>query len=436
MSSDPKEFVKAFEERFRLYRNESRINFLVHFRPRELHFYILVSIELKLRFRKQTLYFDILEKFPVIHWGETILELLGKFAKKKPMHPSILGYENGVTFIEAGLKAFPEYFADNLDQVFLAGIRFPGHVGTYIWKKFGAAYADFIRFHIEVNENDQEEQCRALCVAFLISNPELTKFAKDTIRHHLNIPRKLIEGLNLTNEMLNAYLIEQGLIWYGNDLYHLYPEEAWHIVFPSNYLKEDISHETWSLKFTATKKEFVFGGTMMAQDHSGKAKRIQHLISLDPIPKHLQIRGLHRLIIACDLNHVILNPGISYQKHAPNGAITLLDDDWTELNEASIRSLPFIRSTKVQFSNQGPAWYYQRYIKGHNHYRIGGPPVFISGTYYPECKQCNRTMRYLMELDSSLPLSSDKALEWGVEGMAYFYWCDQCSISAIHWFSD
>ena len=410
MSNDPKDFVLAFEQKFRENKHEPRIQFLVHFRPRELHFYLLITIQLKISYRKQAPYFEMLEKFPVIHWGETVLELLSQFAKEKPKHPSVVGYENGVSFVEAALRAFPEYFADNLGQVFLSGIRFPGHVASFMWQKFGSSYAEFIRFHIEVNENDQEEQCRALSVAFMIQDKELTKFAKDTIRHHFSVPRKLVEGLNLTNEMLNAYLIEHGLQWYGNDLYRLYPEEAWHFVFPLNYLKEDTSHES----FQSTRpfpKEYVFGGAMMAQDHEGRSRRIQHLLSLDPIPKHLQIRGLHRLIFACDLDHVILNPGVSYQKHAPNGGITLLDDDWTQQEKKASNSIPFIRSAKVKFTSQGPVWYYQRYIKGHNHYRLGGPPVFISGTYYPECKQCKQTMRYLMELDSCLPLPSDKALE-------------------------
>ena len=435
MSDDPIEFIKTFEKKFNANKHEPRMQFLVNFRPRELHFYILISIQLKVSYRKNSPVFEMFEKFPVIHWGETVLDLLAKFAKEKPKHPSMSGGENGVTFVEAALRAFPEYFADNLGQVFLSGIRLPGHLATYMWKKFGASYAEFIKFHIEANENDQEEQCRALSIAFLIEDKALTKFAKDTIRHHFSVPRKLVEGLNLTNEMLNAYLLEQGFIWYGNDLYQLYPEEAWHFVFPEGYLKEDTSHESF-VAHRPDPKEYVFGGAMMGQDHKGRSKRIQHLLSLDPIPKHLQIRGLHRLIFACDLNHVILNPGISYQKHAPNGGITLLDDDWQGVDQTSPNTLPFLRSAKVKFVSQGPAWYYQRYVKGHNHYRLGGPPVFISGSFYPDCKQCKRTMRYLMELDSSLPLSTGQPLEWGIEGMAYFYWCDACSVSAVHWFSD
>lgn len=433
MSESPQAFAEAFEQKFAQHKGKPRLEFLVHFRPREFHFYILVLVELKVKYRKKFHFQSMFEHFPLQHWEEAVLQLLKGFAKNRPKRPQRIGLENGVSIVEAAMAAAPEYFADILDQIFLADLKFPGNVGGFMWRKYGTAYAEFIRFHIEVNENDQEEQSRALSVAFQMGTEEMLRFAKDIVRHEMQMPRKLIEGLNLTNEMLNAHLIEQGLAWQGNDLVQLYQEEVWHFIFPQAYLMEDCSHESFQ-NTRRISKGHVFGGAMKASNHKGQTVQIQHLLSLDPIPKHLRIQGLHRLIFACDLSHVLLNPGISYQKHHPNGSITLLDDD--RISSATAGTMPFIRSAKIDFAIQGPQWYFQRYIKGHNHYRLGGPPVFNSGTFYPECKSCKRTMRFLMELDSSLPLANDKPLEWGVEGMAYFYWCDKCQVSAVHWFSD
>jgi hypothetical protein len=427
---DPKEFVADFERKFAEHKGKPRMEFLIHFRPREFHFYILVLIELKVRYRRKGPFVAMMETFPVIFWGDTVMALLKGFAKKRPQHPSISGIENGVSFVEAALRAFPEYFADNLDQLYLARIPFPGHVASMMWKQFGAPYEEFIRFQVSADENDFDEQCRALSIAFLMDKPAMTRWAKDTVRHKLQVPRKLVEGLNLTNEMLNAHLVEQGLCWSGNDLQRLYPEEVWHILFPAGYLMEPIDHETFHSP-APSKLEYVFGGKMKAQDSSGRSIHIHHLLCLDPIPAHLKIKGLHRLIFAADLDLVLLSPGVTYQHHHPNGSITVLDS-----GSRSEPATPFIRSTKVRFANLGPAWYFQRYLYGHNHYRLGGPPVFISGTFYPECKKCKKTMRFLLELDSSAPMANGQKLEWGVEGMAYFYWCDGCNISAIHWFSD
>lgn len=438
MADDPKSFVEEFERKFAEHKGKSRLEFLIHFRPKELHYYILIYLELKLRYRPHAPFVAMMETFPVLFWGDTVMDLLKKFAKSRLQHPSLSGIENGVSFVEAALRAFPEYFADNLDQLFLAKIQFPGHVGSYMWRQFGAAYEEFLRFHVEVSKDDVDEQCRALSFLFLIDRPDLTKWAKDIVRHQLQLPRKLVEGLNLTNELLNQHLVEQGLIWYGNDLYRLYPEEVWHIIFPFGYLQESTDHETFQSK-RPLPGEYVMGGKMKAQDHRGRTIYLHHLISLDPIPAHLKIRGLHRLIMACNLDQLLLGAGMTYQHHLPNGAVTLLRPTLQSEEETPIPAepaTPFIRSTKVRFAHQGPAWYYQRYVYHHNHYRLGGPPVFFSGTFYPDCPKCKKTMRFLLELDSSLPLADGKKLEWGVEGMAYFYWCDACNISGIHWRSD
>lgn len=441
MADDPKAFVQEFEQKFAEHKGKPRIEFLVHFRPREFHFYLLIYLELKVKYRRTAPFGAMMETFPVSFWGETVMDLLKGFAKSRPMHPSLSGTENGVSFVEAALRAFPEYFADNLDQLFLAKIRFPGHVGSQMWHQFGAAYEEFLRFHVEVNVDDVDEQCRALSFLFLIDKHETTRWAKDVLRHRLQVPRKLHEGLNLTTEMLNSHLVEQGLIWAGNDLYRLYPEEVWHFIFSPGYLQQATDHETFASSRPLA-GEYAFGGKMKAQDHRGRSIYLHLLVALDPIPAHLKIVGLHRLYFACRLDQVLLSGGIAYQQHLPNGAITLPKPTTSEAETEPEKpipadpSMPFLRSTKVRFANQGPAWYFQRYVYGHNHYRLGGPPVFFSGTFYPECQKCKKTMRFLMELDSSLPMADGKKLEWGIEGMAYFYWCDNCKMSAIQWRSD
>ncbi|MEM7035841.1 MAG: hypothetical protein AAF570_02605 [Bacteroidota bacterium] len=437
MADNPIEFVKSFEKKFKTHMDKPRMEFLVHFRPREFHYYILIIAEIQANYRKKAPFDLMIRKFPMSHWHESALELLKRFNKKREPSPEDSGIENGMSILKSICREFPEFFADHLDQLFIARIDFPGHLTTYMWQQFGMGYQDFLQLYVDTNGDDFGEQCRGLSFALITGIDKMERWAKDYIRNKLDIPNKKVGGVNLAQAMLNEYLQNQGLEWRGNDLHRLYPEYAYHITFAYRYLHVDMNHDTFK-KLDPLQGSFTFGGAMNAVNAEGRRTQVQHLICLDPIPKFLGIRGLHRLMIACDMDIVLHTAGATYQQHKPNGSVTILGDNRTNLPGGPHykQKTPYIKSTKVVLSNQGPAWYFQRYGKAENYYRLGGPPTFIRGAYYPECCGCGRTMRFIMELDSHLPRTDDQPMEWGVDGMAYIYWCDNCSISAIHWFTD
>ncbi|HHG84224.1 MAG TPA: hypothetical protein ENJ82_05685, partial [Bacteroidetes bacterium] len=151
MSNDPQEFVKNFENKFELHQKESRMQFLIHFRPREFHFYMMILAELRGRYRPQVPFQAMIRKFPMNHWQEGILELLSRFNKKREADPAQSRIENGISFIKAVCAEFPEFFADNLDDLFVARINFPGHLTTYMWQQFGQGYKDFLKLFVEAN---------------------------------------------------------------------------------------------------------------------------------------------------------------------------------------------------------------------------------------------------------------------------------------------
>jgi hypothetical protein len=439
MSNDPGEFLQSIEAKFLEHRHEPRAEFLRHFQPREFQFYLKVTSELRAKYRPEAPYRAMIRKFPLSHWQEAIMELVGRFNKNREPDPARSGVENGISLIKAALAEFPELFADHLDDLFVARIDFPGHLTTFMWQQFGQGYKDFLKLFVDANDDDDEAQCRGLSYALITGDKELERWAKDYIRTKLDIPRKLIEGMNLTAEMLNQHLIAQGLEWRGNDVRSLYPDQVLHLVFPYRYLHGRMDHETF-MKGQVVPGNFDFGGSVQAVNAAGKASKVQQFIRLEPVPRFLGVTGLNRLVIAADMDQVLLAAGETFQQHRPDGSVVILDDDRDQLpaGKASFEQAnSLVKKTQVLLSNQGPNWFFQRLPlhEGSNFYRIGGPPSFIAGPHYPNCKSCKKTMSFLLQLDSTLPQEDGKALEWGQDGMAYVYWCDACKISAIHYFA-
>lgn len=438
MSNDPSVFVRNFEQKFEAHKDKPRLQFLVNFRPRELHFYMLIVTELRGPRRRDFDYAQLFRTFPLDHWEPTIMELLKKFVKKPAKSPRITGVENGLSFIEAICREFPEFFADMLDDLFIARISFPGLYNRYMWQRFGKVYGQFLQMYVETNSDDTEEQCRGLSYALIVGDRELERWAKNFIRNDLDIPRKFVEGLNLQAEMLNSYLHEMGMEWRGNDIIPLYVDEVLHLTFAYRYLHLDMDQDSF-YKINPLPKSTVFGGAMTATNQNGRKSQVQHILSLDPIPSFLPVSGLYRLYIAWDMDQVLFTTGATFQKHHSNGAVTILDDNRQEYPEGKdhfSQSTPFIKSTKIVLSDQGKAFQYQRPGRKENYYRLGGAPTFLNQANYPRCCECKRTMVFILQLDSHLPRADEKPQEWGEDGMAFVFWCDRCKISGVDFQSE
>lgn len=437
MQDDPKAFIQEFEAKFEAHKNKSRLEFLVHFRPREFHFYALVLAELKLKYRAKPPFASMIRRFPMAHWQEVVLELLDRFAQKPDKEPAESGIENGKTLLRTVVRQFPQFFADYMDKLFLAGIDFHGHRRTYMWQNFGHAYAVFLQAYVGRHEHDYDAQCRALSKALLTSDQSLKRWAIHYINHELKVPRKKIMGLNLTEELLNKHLHEQGLEWKGTGLRRLYPEYAHHVIFPEGFLDTDTSHETYQ-PHSLRPDEHLFGGYMKARNAAGVTTRIQHLISLDPIPDFLKITGMHRLVLACDMDLVLKGKEV-FHRHMPNGAIIVAEDarKYAPANGSYHAPVhPFFKGAKVRLSDHGPAWYFSDYSPETNMFRVGGPPAFVQEVHYPECTYCGDTMQFLLQLGHGIPLANGRTHEWGEKGLAHVYWCDDCNVSCVSWWSE
>lgn len=65
--------------------------------------------------------------------------------------------------------------------------------------------------------------------------------------------------------------------------------------------------------------------------------------------------------------------------------------------------------------------------------RVGGAPSWVQSDMYPECIDCGAEMRFVMQLDSTLPTTDGGILLWGSGGMLYTFWCATCRVSGHFW---
>ncbi|HIE4291472.1 hypothetical protein [Stenotrophomonas maltophilia] len=79
---------------------------------------------------------------------------------------------------------------------------------------------------------------------------------------------------------------------------------------------------------------------------------------------------------------------------------------------------------------RGRFWQPPNYVGGWQNYsRVGGLPSWIQSGLYLTCPDCCRTMFFVMQLDSHIPLDDGSLMQWMNGGMLYTFWCDQCRIS-------
>lgn len=65
--------------------------------------------------------------------------------------------------------------------------------------------------------------------------------------------------------------------------------------------------------------------------------------------------------------------------------------------------------------------------------RVGGAPSWVQSAWYPACIDCGEEMPFVMQLDSTLPTTSEGTLLWGSGGMLYTFWCATCRVSGHFW---
>ena len=66
-----------------------------------------------------------------------------------------------------------------------------------------------------------------------------------------------------------------------------------------------------------------------------------------------------------------------------------------------------------------------------NLHRLGGRPSWIQEADYPGCPNCARIMPFLAQFSSDLPTMPGEESGLTEDGLTFFFWCDDCRVSAV-----
>jgi len=95
-----------------------------------------------------------------------------------------------------------------------------------------------------------------------------------------------------------------------------------------------------------------------------------------------------------------------------------------------------LMEAKVELFRAPQRWAWQDWGASNNRQnlnRAGGPPAWVQSADHPECPDCQKTMAFVMQLDSHLPQRDGRGWAWGSGGCNYTFWCPSCRISAQLW---
>jgi hypothetical protein len=343
----------------------------------------------------------------------------------------IAGSEVAVRVVrQAGLQ-FPAVLHARLESVF----RIERKNGDGFEASFRQADLESVRFLFaratSRHKADRHLACRALLETRL---PEALSFA------------------SLQIEGYSAYLPEIGFEETAAGFRRLYTERVLHLAFPPDYLDRlsqevtqrnvEMSHPTWEPAPRGARRHHLGGES--AAECPICSRRVPRLLVLDPVPSGIGVSGLDRLELVACLSCLGWERKLLHYQHEDGSARALSpsDDDDAPPSEPRVCFGPprskrvqggILAACKVALVDLGPRWRFQDWCGRENLNRVGGHPIWIEGAAYPSCPGCGATSVVLMQIDSELLTTDDRAWLWGQGGICYVLWCDRCRISTVFW---
>ena len=217
----------------------------------------------------------------------------------------------------------------------------------------------------------------------------------------------------------------------------LYPREIYHLQFAqeyaANWLGDDwVADETWQ---QVADRPYRFGGLVEGQCCATCGETLHHLLTF-PASEYLpDICSLPSLTIATCNSCLGWEPQVLFLCHDASGipqSRAPLEPITPEFKDVAFEE------TTVALTSVPDRYRWQEWTHQENIHRLGGHPIWIQKPEFPDCPACQRTMTFLLQLNSRLPFvwpnpEEVEVMEWGSGGIAYFFWCDACRISAGRW---
>jgi uncharacterized protein (TIGR02996 family) len=354
-----------------------------------------------------------------------------------------------VDVLEEASRQCPAALHPHLDTLFTGNflaLRYQNHP----WRNSGQRHSSFLSRIVEDNTAQPHQRLRAFeclletrdpaAVAFALSRAEMVHADAAATGHSFDRWR-------------NVYLAEVGMVHEAGQLRRVHGERVLHLVFPPEYLGIDNVrgwrqiHPTWRCPVDQS-KPLAFGGTCAGSRCSNCNGAIHHLLTLDPVPEGLGVTGLPRLQLGVCLSCLGWERSPLFYVHDSEGQPSPVEphpepdpDDpgvplWASYAKPQFPTGP-LKPTSVYLGEAGQRWHWQEWGASNacqNLHRIGGPPTWVQSAHYATCPRCGRTMSFLMQLDSNLPLAGgDSEWLWGSGGMGYGSWCDECRVSGWFW---
>ena len=234
------------------------------------------------------------------------------------------------------------------------------------------------------------------------------------------------------------WLLEVGWREAGENWQPLYSAEHRHLSFSREYLSQSdrpiwsshVQHPTWEVPGEGAPLRF---GGWGAAKCGGCGGQLHHLLTLDPIPQYLGV-SLPRLQLEVCLSCLGWEAMPLFYAHDETGAPHALELE-EEKRMPEFVTGPLLE-TQVTLAATGARWQWQDWGLANsreNLHRLGGHPTWVQSAEYPQCSQCGETMKFLMQLDSDLPMLSPDdcggSWMWGSGGIGYVFWCDSCCVS-------
>ena len=160
-----------------------------------------------------------------------------------------------------------------------------------------------------------------------------------------------------------------------------------------------------------------------------------NLLALDPVPDGYGVTGLPRLEIATCLSCLGWErERLAYAHDADGCPQGLTTADPRVIPQFTMAPL---LEAWVGLADLGPRWRWQEWgNQEQNLHRLGGHPVSVQRGKYIECARCGQISIFLLQLESPL-VTGDGAdyreFLWGMGGVCYVFWCDDCKISTLFW---
>lgn len=336
-----------------------------------------------------------------------------------------------VAVIEYASLQCPSALHPHLDRIFLTRPNARCDSECYPWRESGERHFRFLRNVIENSGSTDDDRRRAWAALCESRHTKLLEYAISRATDVSPTDWPL-------NAWVQAHLHLVGFHWENQSFRRVCLDSTYHLQFPDEFFELQSRppwlariHPTWKLPRTI--QTVPFGGAAEGRC-SLCGETLHRLFALDPIPPGLGISRLTRLEIATCLSCLGWERQPLFYRHQDEGSPLDIGYDGPPVSP----QFPVgpLRESVIGLAETPRRWFWQSWgcsNSRENLNRIGGEPSWVQDAEYPGCPLCDKLMTFLFQLDSDLPTADGGEWQWGSGGIAYGFWCDECSVSGLLW---